>query len=158
MTAATLGLAAPPSPTREAPRRPTPEYEPRRPEDTLLHRVVRTLLASFLQRAAESHETGVPRFVDKELHGYLRCGVLAHGFCRLQCGGCSYERLVPLTVTAGDPVIMLEEPLYATPKALARAGLELSLARGPREARADYEGRRADRGQLEPDPRCRWPG
>jgi len=54
-------------------------------------------LASFLERAAESHETGVPRFVDKELHGYLRCGVLAHGFCRMQCGGCSYERLVPLS-------------------------------------------------------------
>jgi CIC family chloride channel protein len=47
---------------------------------------VRTHLASFLERAAVSHETGVPRFVDKELHGYLRCGVLAHGFCRMQCG------------------------------------------------------------------------
>jgi len=35
-------------------------------------------------------------------------------------------RIVNLTVTAGDPVIMLEEPLYATPKALARAGLKLS--------------------------------
>jgi acetyl-CoA C-acetyltransferase len=35
-------------------------------------------------------------------------------------------RVVNLTVTAGDPVIMLEEPLYATPKALARAGLKLS--------------------------------
>lgn len=35
-------------------------------------------------------------------------------------------RVVNLTVTAGDPVIMLEEPLYATPKALARAGLRLS--------------------------------
>jgi acetyl-CoA C-acetyltransferase len=34
-------------------------------------------------------------------------------------------RIVNLTVTAGDPVIMLEEPLYATPKALARAGLSL---------------------------------
>jgi acetyl-CoA C-acetyltransferase len=34
-------------------------------------------------------------------------------------------RIVNLTVTAGDPVIMLEEPLYATPKALQRAGLAL---------------------------------
>jgi Putative transposase len=64
---------APPLPARDAPRRPTHEYEPRRPEDTLLHRVVRTHLPSFLARAAESHETGVPRFVDKGLHGYLRC-------------------------------------------------------------------------------------
>jgi acetyl-CoA C-acetyltransferase len=45
--------------------------------------------------------------------------VKLHGFKPL-------ARIVNLTVTAGDPVIMLEEPLYATPKALARAGLSLS--------------------------------
>lgn len=44
--------------------------------------------------------------------------VKTHGFKPL-------ARIVNLTVTAGDPVIMLEEPLYATPKALQRAGLSL---------------------------------
>ena len=34
-------------------------------------------------------------------------------------------RIVNLTVTAGDPVIMLEEPIPATRKALARAGMTL---------------------------------
>jgi acetyl-CoA C-acetyltransferase len=34
-------------------------------------------------------------------------------------------RVHTLTVTAGDPVIMLEEPLFATDKALARAGLRI---------------------------------
>jgi acetyl-CoA C-acetyltransferase len=34
-------------------------------------------------------------------------------------------RIVNLTVTAGDPVIMLEEPIPATRKALARAGMKL---------------------------------
>lgn len=34
-------------------------------------------------------------------------------------------RIHTLTVTAGDPVIMLEEPLFATDKALAKAGLEI---------------------------------
>ncbi len=34
-------------------------------------------------------------------------------------------RIVNLTVTAGDPVIMLEEPIPATRKALAKAGLKL---------------------------------
>jgi acetyl-CoA C-acetyltransferase len=34
-------------------------------------------------------------------------------------------RIVNLTVTAGDPVVMLEEPLFATEKALARAGLKI---------------------------------
>jgi acetyl-CoA C-acetyltransferase len=35
-------------------------------------------------------------------------------------------RVVNMTVTAGDPVIMLEEPLFATPKALERAGMKLA--------------------------------
>ncbi|MEZ0243484.1 MAG: acetyl-CoA C-acetyltransferase [Sphingomonas sp.] len=35
-------------------------------------------------------------------------------------------RIVNLTVTAGDPVIMLEEPLFATDRALKRAGMSLS--------------------------------
>ncbi len=35
-------------------------------------------------------------------------------------------RIHTLTVTAGDPVIMLEEPLFATDKALARAGLSIA--------------------------------
>jgi len=35
-------------------------------------------------------------------------------------------RIVNLTVTGGDPVIMLEEPIPATRRALARAGLSLS--------------------------------
>ncbi len=34
-------------------------------------------------------------------------------------------RVHTLTVTAGDPVIMLEEPLFATDKALAKAGLKI---------------------------------
>jgi acetyl-CoA C-acetyltransferase len=34
-------------------------------------------------------------------------------------------RIVNLTVTAGDPVIMLEEPLFATEKALKRAGMRI---------------------------------
>lgn len=34
-------------------------------------------------------------------------------------------RIHNLTVTAGDPVIMLEEPLFATDRALARAGLSI---------------------------------
>lgn len=34
-------------------------------------------------------------------------------------------RIHALTVTGGDPVVMLEEPLYATDKALKRAGLKI---------------------------------
>jgi acetyl-CoA C-acetyltransferase len=34
-------------------------------------------------------------------------------------------RIVSMTVTAGDPVVMLEEPLFATDKALKRAGMTI---------------------------------
>ena len=42
-----------------------------------------------------------------------------------QYGLTPLARIVNMTVTAGDPVIMLEEPLPATQKALARAGLSI---------------------------------
>lgn len=45
--------------------------------------------------------------------------VKTHGFQPI-------ARVVNMTVTAGDPVIMLEEPLYTTGKALERAGLRLA--------------------------------
>ena len=43
----------------------------------------------------------------------------AHGLTPL-------ARIVNLTVTGGDPVIMLEEPLFATDRALKRAGMSIS--------------------------------
>jgi acetyl-CoA C-acetyltransferase len=42
-----------------------------------------------------------------------------------QYGLTPLARIVNMTVTAGDPVIMLEEPIPATKKALARAGLKI---------------------------------
>ena len=42
-----------------------------------------------------------------------------------RCGLTPKARIHNLTVTAGDPVIMLEEPLFATDKALERAGLKI---------------------------------
>ena len=42
-----------------------------------------------------------------------------------QYGLTPIARIVNMTVTAGDPVIMLEEPVYATQKALARAGMTI---------------------------------
>jgi hypothetical protein len=35
--------------------------------------------------------------VEKELRGFLQCGVLAHGFCRFKCADCSHEWLVALS-------------------------------------------------------------
>jgi len=35
-----------------------------------------------------------PRYVDRELAEYLRCGILAHGFARVRCSTCHDELLV----------------------------------------------------------------
>lgn len=62
----------------------------------MLHAVVRDHLERFLDdaRARSAHGFGLPRHVERELRGYLRCGVLAHGFVRVRCTGCGLDRLV----------------------------------------------------------------
>ncbi|MFM6829791.1 MAG: acetyl-CoA C-acyltransferase, partial [Novosphingobium sp.] len=52
--------------------------------------------------------------------------VLVAGETALKAHGLTpIARIVNMTVTAGDPVIMLEEPINATRKALARAGMTI---------------------------------
>jgi hypothetical protein len=86
------------SPRPRAHGRPTETYEPRNPEDGVLYKVLQQHLETFLKQAAEAHDgAGLPRFVEKELRAFLRCGVLAHGFCRFVCADCRFERLVPLS-------------------------------------------------------------
>ena len=70
-----------------------PEYERHEPDKTLLHRVVREELESFLARARESGAP-VARFVEREIRAYLDCGILANGFLRVHCDDCGCDRLV----------------------------------------------------------------
>jgi Transposase zinc-binding domain len=42
----------------------------------------------------EAEDRSVPAYVREEFEGYLRCGVLEHGFLRVVCGQCHAERLV----------------------------------------------------------------
>jgi len=44
---------------------------------------------------ADGHR--LPTFVEKEFRDFLTCGVLAHGFARLRCSDCAFERLVPFS-------------------------------------------------------------
>ena len=37
---------------------------------------------------------GLPTVVTDEFEAFLACGILAHGFLRLRCGGCAEEKLV----------------------------------------------------------------
>ncbi len=72
------------------------DYLPRRPDDTVLYRVVashiETLFVTQLRR-----DRVVPRFVERELRSFLDCGILARGFLRTHCDACGQDRLVPFS-------------------------------------------------------------
>jgi hypothetical protein len=75
-----------------------PRYEPRTPETSILYRTVQAHLETFLAHTAgEDGRPGLPGFVKREFEAYLRCGILAHGFARVRCDGCAFERLVPFS-------------------------------------------------------------
>jgi len=73
-------------------------YVPRSPTTGVLYGVVRTHLAEFLAIVdGQTDGGGLPGFVVNEFRKFLRCGVLAHGFARVRCGDCAFERLVPFS-------------------------------------------------------------
>ena len=80
-----------------------PTYERRRPENTLLYKVIAGNLNTFLAHLAEE-ERSLPPHIEKELRAYLECGVLAYGFLRVKCQECSVEKLCLFHVKKEDLV------------------------------------------------------
>ena len=82
--------------TSGAAGRPLAGYRRREPERTVLHELVsrhaQTMFAEL--RDADPDGRGLPRYVERELAAYLRCGVLAHGFARVRCSACGDEIVV----------------------------------------------------------------
>ena len=72
----------------------TAHYERRRPEQTILHGLVREHLATFLAQVEAGGGASLPRFVKDEFEAFLECGILAHGFLRVRCADCAHEKLV----------------------------------------------------------------
>jgi hypothetical protein len=69
-------------------------YARRRPEESALYTAIRENLATFLEQADEVGR-GLPKHIQREFAGYLRCGVLAHGFVRsVRCDECKEETVV----------------------------------------------------------------
>src|SRR5438034_1642698 len=78
-------------------RWPSPRISPG-PRSTVLHRVVRENLETFLREAADRTDGGgLPRFVEREFREFLTCGALGRGFARVRCENCAFERLVPFS-------------------------------------------------------------
>jgi len=77
---------------------PCATYQPRDAERGVLHRIVEVNLDAFLNAAAHHAEGArLPLFVEQEFRDFLTCGVLTHGFARVRCGECAFERLVPFS-------------------------------------------------------------
>jgi len=68
-------------------------YKRREPDKTDLYEIVRANLANFIA-TTEAADRPLPPHVIDELQAYLRCGILAHGFARVRCPDCGFDRLV----------------------------------------------------------------
>jgi len=75
-------------------------YQPHRPEETTLHRVVQEALETCLAHVGAHTGAGLPQFVKDEFEAYLECGILALGFLRVRCAQCAREKLVAFWSTA----------------------------------------------------------
>jgi len=74
-----------------------PAYRPRNPQDTALYRLVQQHLETFLAEPLACGAPPYPRYVEREFRRLLSCGVPAHGFYRVRCPDCGYERLLGLS-------------------------------------------------------------
>jgi hypothetical protein len=71
-------------------------YRPRRPERTLIHRLVREHLETFLALAhqGQAEIEPVPHYVEIVFRKYLECGVPSYGVARARCNACGYDFFV----------------------------------------------------------------
>ena len=69
-------------------------YQRHQPEKTLLYKLIQENLLSFYHQVENEQDNELPYFVKKEFEEFLKCGLLSHGFLRLQCETCRQEKLV----------------------------------------------------------------
>ena len=68
-------------------------YVRRRPEYTPCYQIIQEQLNTFIaDRETESRP--LPSYITEEFDAYLRCGIPAYGFLRLQCQACEKEKIV----------------------------------------------------------------
>lgn len=68
-------------------------YHRRHPEKTTLYQAVAEHLPAFLASADEAGRP-VPKFVQRELEGFLDCGIPEKGAVRARCPTCGFDRLI----------------------------------------------------------------
>jgi len=68
-------------------------YKPRKPETTVLFKVVKKHFLTWTQK----NDQHIPFHVEKEFHEYLKCGILAHGFAHAHCKSCEKNYMIPFS-------------------------------------------------------------
>ena len=68
-------------------------YDRHRPEQTLLYQIVEAHYPALLEQLGHQGKC-LPVHVRREFEAYLKCGRLEHGFLRVRCDKCHFERLV----------------------------------------------------------------
>ncbi len=71
----------------------SPPYKRHRPEQTLLYQIIERHYPEFRDVMAMQGKP-LPLHVQQEFTDYLECGLLEHGFLRVQCCECQHEHLV----------------------------------------------------------------
>lgn len=84
----------PPSTYRTPPAAKAAEYVPRKPQDTVLHRLVREHYATFVAHTEATYAAPLPRYVVNAFERYLACGDFSRGFVRCHCDACRHDVLV----------------------------------------------------------------
>ena len=69
-------------------------YQRHEPEKTVLYQIVSEHLETFLGEVHDHYDKPLPKYVEKELREYLRCGLLQYGFARAVCKECGRTILV----------------------------------------------------------------
>ena len=87
--------------TQPTPHLPAPSlvaahsYQRRTPETSLLRRIVMAQWPGLERDVREATDgRGLPRFIAKAVDGFIKCGMLGHGFLRLYCKTCRTDQLV----------------------------------------------------------------
>ena len=68
-------------------------FERHRPEQTLLYQLIEAQYPALVEQLARQGKS-LPDHVHREFEAYLKCGRLEHGFLRVRCDKCHFERLV----------------------------------------------------------------
>ena len=69
-------------------------YVPGVPQRTVLYRIVREHLATFLDAAAQHYDAPLPDYVLDEFREYQACGQFGPGFLRCHCDACGHDMLI----------------------------------------------------------------